>query len=140
MATAKKVIKGLKVTKVTKPTPAPKETYVRNAVITSVHDGDTVGLDLDLGYSVHINVSCRLNGINAPELATPAGKVSAAWLQKKLPIGTALTTQTTKGNESDKYGRYLADLYLPGESVTVNQQLIDAGMAVAWNGTGPKPV
>lgn len=115
-------------------TKKPKETYTRNATITGVHDGDTVSLDVDLGYEIHVNVSCRLLGINAPELNTPAGKTSAAYLQQRLPVGTKLTAQTTKGDENDKYGRYLADLFVDGQVKSINQEMIDQGLAVPYDG------
>lgn len=118
-------------------TKKPKETYTRNAVITNVHDGDTVSLDLDLGYEIHAHVNCRMNGIDAPELSTADGKVSAAYLQKRLPLGTAVTVQTVKGDENDKYGRYLAEVFVEGQTKSVNQEMIDQGLAKPYDG-GPR--
>lgn len=110
----------------------PKETYVRNAVVERVIDGDTVALDIDLGISVHVKVSCRLADINAPELNTTAGKASKAWLQEQLPAGTAVVVQTIKGKETEKYGRYLATVFKGSSLLSINEQLVAKGLAVVY--------
>jgi endonuclease YncB( thermonuclease family) len=54
----------------------------------AVHDGDTLTLSVDLGFDHLISgldfdgrtrLSCRIFGINAPELATQAGKDALAY-------------------------------------------------------------
>lgn len=111
-----------------------KETYTRNATVKRVVDGDTVHLDLDLGCNVHLDVSCRLNGVDAPELKTAAGKAAKAWLDKRLPVGQAVTVQTIKGEETEKYGRYLAEVYKDDKLSSVNQQMLAEGIASPYNG------
>ena len=40
--------------------------YNYQATIVKIVDGDTVKLDIDLGFKIHIAVTARLHGINAP--------------------------------------------------------------------------
>ena len=55
------------------------------ARLINVHDGDTVRCDIDLGFAVSLsNVSCRLLGINAPELKAPGGVEAKEHLIKLL--------------------------------------------------------
>lgn len=117
--------------------------YIRNAVVLSVHDGDTATFDVDLGYFAHAHVPHRLLGINAPELNTPEGKVSADYLRSLLPAGTAVVVRSSKvGREisSDKYGgRFLADIYRRSDGLHVNADMVDSGHAKSWDGKGAKP-
>ena len=94
-----------------------------------VVDGDTVWLDVDLGFEIRRREDFRLYGINAPELSTPEGKAAAAWLTAKLPPGQVVTVQTLK-DKREKYGRYLAAIVLG--DVNLNAALVDAGHAVPY--------
>lgn len=67
------------------------------ARVVDVHDGDTVYLDIDLGFdhlisakdwNGHPRLACRVLGINAPELSTTAGKAAAQYAKNLLPVGT----------------------------------------------------
>jgi len=77
--------------------------------IILVHDGDTVKVDLDLGWHLHYIVSVRVAHINAPELATEEGKVALAYAQTILrPDADVIITS----HSLDKYGRTLASITL----------------------------
>jgi endonuclease YncB( thermonuclease family) len=110
-----------------------KDVYIRNATVIRVIDGDTAEFRVDLGCDVNINMTCRFNGINAPETSTPAGKASKAWLQQKLPPESPVVIQTV-ADEKEKYGRYLAEVYLPNSTTSVNAELVKQGLAVPYNG------
>ena len=92
-------------------------------------------LDVDCGFSVWLHyVPFRLAGIDAPELGTDAGRTARDWLRTWMPVGTAVTAITHK-DTADKYGRWLCELFLPTDPVvSVNQKLIDAGLAVPYDG------
>lgn len=111
----------------------PKETYVRNAKINKVIDGDTVDLQVDLGFDLTALMRCRLDGINAPEKNTAEGKVSQAWMAQTLPIGSDVVVQTVK-DKKEKYGRYLAVVFLPGQAKSINDQLVEQGLAKPYDG------
>ena len=102
------------------------------------HDGDTCHMDIDLGFDFTLNaygfdkkpqVSCRIYGINAPELNTDAGKAArdhAIWL---CPPGTPVTV-TSHG--WDKYGgRFDGTIRLP-DGTDFGTQMIADGFAVEY--------
>jgi micrococcal nuclease len=118
--------------------------YEYNARLTRVVDGDTVWLDVDLGFGVHTNSDFRLFGIDTPEVigaTRAAGLAAKAELERLLSLGT-LRIETHKGDESDKYGRWLANLYVlqtNGVELHVNALLVAGRFAKAYFGKGPKP-
>lgn len=105
-----------------------------------IHDGDTLRLEVDLGFNVHLrNIPFRLNRINAPELssASPLGRVSRDQLRLWTPDNEELVIITQK-DKTEKYGRYLADLYVG--DVCLNDRLVEEGFAKYWDGKGPRPI
>ncbi len=116
--------------------------YEYPAIVRKVHDGDTIRADIDLGFSTWIHwESLRLFGINAPELGTPEGNVSQAWLATLLPLGTNITVRTEQDRQ-EKYGRYLATLLLiqpDGTLLDVNAESVRLGHAVPYSG-GPRTI
>lgn len=100
--------------------------YQYTATVIRVVDGDTVHLDVDLGFDIKRKDSFRLYGINAPERSTEAGKVSKAWLEKMLPVGTSVRVNTFK-DKREKYGRFLATLWLGDKNL--NETLVTEGYA-----------
>lgn len=129
--------------------------YSYDGTCVRVIDGDTVVLrlaktftqDVDFGFYVRdtvaltktAEVTFRLNGINAPETigATKAAGLASKAALEALIAGKALRVVSHK---TDKYGRWLADIYLPGDTVSVSQKLVAGGFALPWNGNGAKPV
>jgi micrococcal nuclease len=100
--------------------------------INKVIDGDTVDLDIDLGFGITITQRVRLKGINTAETKTSnleekaKGLVAKEWLKTELSKKGEWAIQTFK---EDKYGRILGDLYLVGEPLTVNKRMINEGIA-----------
>jgi endonuclease YncB( thermonuclease family) len=116
--------------------PLPTRTFP--AVVTRLHDGDTWFANVDLGMrNLWVeDGDIRLNGVDAPELATPAGKASLAWEVNNLaPVGT--TVILTYHGE-DKYGRLLCDVQL-ADGRDLGKALIAAGQGLPYDGHGPKP-
>lgn len=105
-------------------------------VVVKVHDGDTATLDLDLGWFLTNRQPVRFAHINAPELNTPEGKVSAAMLKTLLFPGVRVELVSAG---LDKYGRSLGVITrldkdgLP-EDKSINQVMLDTGMAVPYEG------
>lgn len=99
--------------------------YDYRATLVRVVDGDTVRLDLDLGfYEWRHDQSYRLLRVNAPEMSTPEGVAAKAWLETFL-AGKNLAAHTEK---SDHFGRYLVELMADG--LSVSDALVAAGQAV----------
>ena len=112
--------------------------YRYDAKLHEVHDGDTVTLDVDLGFCVSQRMHIRLYGINAPEINTDEGKASKSQLEHLLSTPGDLVLESIK-DRADKYGgRYLGILRLGG--VDINSKMVLAGYAKAWDGKGVKPV
>lgn len=113
--------------------------YEYPAKITSVHDGDTMNVDIDLGFGIWIaNQPVRLYGLNCPELSTPAGQEAAQFAKEMLPPGMKCSVHTVK-DKKEKYGRYLATVFLP-DGTSFNEMLIATGRAKTWDGKGSRPV
>ena len=85
----------------------PKTPYVYHAKLVDVIDGDTLRLELDVGFEIKWTVTVRLEKINAPEMNTAAGKRAKQFIARKLK-GTHLVIETKKRG---KYGRYLAKVF-----------------------------
>lgn len=113
--------------------------YEYKANVMRVVDGDTVVLDIDLGLSVwQRDEHVRLLGINAPEMRRPTlerGRAAKAFLAEILPVGQEVIINTVK-DKSDKYGRYLARIYVEGQSMTVNDLMLSEGHGVPTDDAG----
>jgi len=96
--------------------------YSYRANITSIHDGDTLTVDIDLGFGVWLREQkLRLYGINAPELSTAEGKNSRDAIVGLLGSNTAVDIETKKPEgEKEKYGRWLATIWVVSNGVTTN--------------------
>lgn len=95
-------------------------------------DGDTVWVALDLGLDVTIHVSLRFIGIDAPELRDAGGQEARTFLTRLLPTGVRALRVTTTKDRREKYGRYLARIFLPlsdGTVLDVNQEMMTSGHA-----------
>ena len=110
------------------------------AKVSRVVDGDTLWMLVDLGFGIQANLEFRLYGVNTPEVigATKAlGLAAKGELERLLSLGT-LRIITHK---ADKYGRWLAEVYvrpLNAVEISVNQSLLNAGFAKPYFGEGPK--
>lgn len=110
-----------------------KDEYIRDAIVVSVTDGDTIVLCVDLGCDLSITMKCRLDGINCPEKNVKAGQDAKTFLTTLLATTPNVIVKTVK-DKKEKFGRYLAILYLPNNPTSVNQQIVDAGHAVEYHG------
>ena|SRR3982750_149539 len=111
------------------------------AILTRVVDGDTVFLEVDLGFRVFGAFEFRLYGINCPEMNTPEGKAAKQftmdWFTQSNVQGEVLVESQ---KDPEKYGRWLG-MILPRESTTdgsLNSALMAAGHAKPYFGKGEK--
>lgn len=99
-----------------------------------VIDGDSVEVIFLLGFRLSFKQICRLAHINAPEM-NAGGEAAKLWLSNKIGVDMSVfEVETTK---SDKYGRYLVDIYRRTEFdgwESVNQTMIQLGLAVPYEG------
>jgi len=110
-------------------------TYV--ATVQRVVDGDTIALDVNLGFRTWRRASFRLVGINARELHALGGPEARDNLAAVLPPGTVVTLTSVK---PDKFGeRYDALIALPDGS-DLGALLVATSWAAAWDGRGSAAV
>ena len=109
--------------------------YTYSATILEVIDGDTLDLNIDLGFDISHKVRVRLNGINCAEKNTDLGKSAKSYVQKLLPVGSVVTVTTYK---VEKYGRMLADVIPKDSANTLNKLLVDNNFAVSYDGKDSK--
>lgn len=109
--------------------------------INKVLDGDTVDIDLDLGFNIILaNQRVRMAGIDTPESRTsneeekPRGLLSKKKLAEKLPIGSWQTIRTLKPDAvDDKFGRILGIFIMEGGK-SLNEWMCENNYAVAYQG------
>ena len=99
-----------------------------HAHVTRVVDGDTVHLAIDLGNHILWAGAFQLAGIDSPERGHPGHDEAREFLSAEIKAGLSMV-ETFK---PDKYGRWLAELYVDGASV--NAKMIVAGHAVPYSG------
>lgn len=107
-----------------------QDSYVRQAVITKITDADTIGVSIDLGYHINVNVPLRFARINAPELRTVEGQTAKKFILQHLEKGMTITIKTFK-DPTDKYGRWIAEIYK--DDININDLLVTNGHAVYVN-------
>lgn len=107
--------------------------YEYTAQVTKVIDGDTVDLKVDVGFRHHLEDRFRLYGIDAWETRGPERPrgltAKAALIGLFEAYGPAVMLQTHK-DKRGKYGRWLADLWLPSRGIHVNGWLVAEGHAI----------
>lgn len=113
--------------------------YEYMATIERWVDGDTVHLDVDMGFRIHIKVDARLAHLNTPELikykTTGIESPALAFVKKNCPEGSSTRVSIVK---QDKYGRWLAVIYPASLPTSLNDALIQSGLAKPYEGEGPK--
>lgn len=108
--------------------------------LLGVVDGDTIDVQIDLGFDVSFTSRVRLNGIDTPESRTADlnekkyGLEAKDWLKHRLESAKKIVIRTEKPDSSEKYGRILGTLIIDDEPVSLNEQLIKSGYAWAYDG------
>lgn len=137
----KKVIGRAKINRSQLVTTRAKMSFTYKAYVEEVIDGDTLWALVDLGLGNYISQKLRLRAIDCPELKTPAGKRAKKFVQKALQMSSIKNPASRIkkigpiiicSSKSDKYDRYLADIYYGKDEIFLNQQLLDEGFARVW--------
>jgi micrococcal nuclease len=106
--------------------------YTYKAIVQRIVDGDTIIVDIDLGFGVWLREqSVRLSKINAPEIrgaTREAGLVAKDFLSK-LILNKWVQVRTEKGD--DKYGRWLATVIVEEDQnlIDINHKMVAEGYA-----------
>jgi len=121
-----------------------------NCTIRRVVDGDTVDVDIDLGFGMWIhNERVRLYGIDTPESRTRDLEEKKAGLFAKdvvlhyLPEGSKQVLRTHK-DKVGKYGRVLGEFIMYDAEkdcqTTINQFMIDHRIGVSYSGKSKEEI
>jgi micrococcal nuclease len=108
--------------------------------VLKVVDGDTIDVDIDLGFDISFTSRVRLAGIDTPESRTTDKEEKVLGLEVKDRLKTLISTantvviRTEKPDSSEKYGRILGWLFLDGAEKSVNEALIADGYAWGYMG------
>jgi micrococcal nuclease len=108
--------------------------------VTKVVDGDTIDVDIDLGFNISFAQRVRLAGIDTPESRTKDLREKALGLEVKNKVKSAIDSaktviiKTELPDSTEKYGRILGWVYLDGAAKSLNEQLIDEGYAWGYMG------
>jgi micrococcal nuclease len=114
------------------------EYYVRK--VENVVDGDTIDVLIDLGFDILFQSRVRLAGIDTPESRTKdlkekaLGLESKEYLKKHLKDAKSVVIKTEKMDSTEKFGRILGWLYVNGETISVNDMMINDGYAWGYMG------
>lgn len=104
------------------------------AKVVRVVDGDTIDVDIDLGFSIVSRQRLRLARIDAPEVrgeSKARGTKATEYVEDKLHGFPGVIVTTTKGKE--KYGRYIAEVVIhTGENLS--DLLLSEGLAEEYKG------
>jgi micrococcal nuclease len=108
--------------------------------VLRVVDGDTIDVDIDLGFDISFTSRVRLAGIDTPESRTTDKKEKVLGLEVKqrlkelLSKSSSLVIKTEKPDSTEKYGRILGWLYIDGAEKSINEGLIADGYAWGYMG------
>lgn len=113
--------------------------YLYECEVVRVVDGDTIDVEIFMGFYLKSEQRIRLQGIDTPELRPRHGtedereaekvaaKAAKAFVESACPVGQTVYMYSYKAG---KYGRFLGEIYLSaGADVSLNELLIEAGLA-----------
>ena len=124
--------------------------YEYKCKIDRVVDGDTVDVDIDLGFGIWLRKErVRLYGIDTPESRTrdleekKYGLAAKSYVQSFLPVGSMQTLKTQK-DDKGKFGRILGEFIvydaMTDSSRTLNQIMIDRHYGVEYHGQSKQDI
>ena len=124
--------------------------YEYSCTIDRVVDGDTVDVNIDLGFGVWLRKErVRMYGIDTPESRTrdlvekKYGLAAKDFVLSFLPVGSTQTLRTKK-DDKGKFGRILGEfvVYDAKKDVlrTLNQIMIDEHYGVKYHGQSKQDI
>lgn len=116
--------------------------YEYHAKVTEVVDGDTIVIDIDLGFDVKLTEQkVRLLGVDTPESRTSDkiekqfGLLSKDYTKKFIEkCNKEIIIRTHKSDDSEKFGRLLGEIINPNTREVLNDCLVADGYAVKYLG------
>jgi len=109
--------------------------YEYNAKVVRVYDGDTIWVDIDLGFGIWMkNQPVRLAYVDTPEVR---GEEKAEGFIARDRVIQILEDSDNKCTlktilDRGKYGRILAHIFVENETRSINEILLAEGLAEAY--------
>ena len=126
--------------------------YEYSCRIVRVVDGDTVDIDIDLGFDLWLKKQrIRLYGVDTPESRTrdleekKYGLAAKVFVENYLPVGSKQTLRT-RLDDRGKFGRILGEFVLTtqweGKDIptTINEQLVRQRYGVKYFGQSKEDI
>lgn len=105
---------------------AVKEFVFLNCICTNVVDGDTMDVDIDVGFDFFSKQRLRLYGVDTPERNMDGFKEATDFV-KMMVLGKEVQVTTYK---KDSFGRWLSIVRVDG--VNLNDLLLEEKYAVVY--------
>ena len=108
--------------------------------LLNVVDGDTIDVDIDLGFDISLSKRVRLAGIDTPESRTSdkfektLGLEAKEYLKKHIKDAEQIVIKTELPDSSEKYGRILGWIYVDKLEKSINEKMIEDGYAWGYMG------
>lgn len=104
--------------------------------VDRVIDGDTLLVNIDLGFDTVIRQRIRLRGVDTPEIDFDEGKKARSFVNRVLGKSDCIVIKTYK---TDLYDRYISDVFffedesdpeiIAREGILLNKRLLEKGLA-----------
>ena len=119
--------------------------FIYNAIVDRVVDGDTIDVDIDLGFGVWLKTQrIRLLGVDTPEKRTrdpiekQFGLLASGIVESFCPVGSSILLETELDG-TGKFGRILGIIWVVssienGHTINLNEFLINEHYAVSYEG------
>jgi micrococcal nuclease len=119
--------------------------YEYNCKVVRIIDGDTVDVDIDLGFDVWLTKQrIRLFGVDTPESRTrdmvekKFGILAKNFVKGRLPVASMQVLRTRLDDSRGKFGRILGEFVM--EDTTLNQLLIVTNNGVPYFGQSKEEI
>ena len=117
--------------------------YRYKVEVTRVVDGDTVDVDIDLGFGMtYKKQRVRMKGIDTPESRTRDLVEKKFGLASKEFLKSQLKDQEIElvSHDKGKFGRILGELFVGSSAYSINKIMIDNHYAVLYDGQSKEEI
>ena len=117
--------------------------YRYKVKVTRVVDGDTVDVDIDLGFGMtYKKQRVRMKGIDTPESRTRDLVEKKFGLASKEFLKSQLKDQKIElvSHDKGKFGRILGELFVGSSAYSINKIMIDNHYAVLYDGQSKEDI
>lgn len=97
-----------------------------NAKVVRIIDGDTIDVDVDLGFYLTARARLRFARIDTPERGQEGFTEATDRVKELTPVDSIIRIKTGK---TGGFGRWLAEIYYGKDRRNLNDQLISEGLA-----------